>query len=151
VEGEGSPAPAGEHTDHTAGGLARLERPPVSGGSAEQAVVVLVHGSMDRATSFRRVMRHLPEVTVVAYDRRGYGGSIGVDPSDDFALQADVVVGYGSEGAEHHRRCAPALASELPDGRLVEVPAAGHGVHLSHLEALAGLVGLAIAARQGRP
>jgi pimeloyl-ACP methyl ester carboxylesterase len=263
---------ADERTDRTAGGLARLERPPVSDAPAGEPVVLLVHGSMDRATSFRRVMRHLPDVTVVAYDRRGYAGSAGMAPSDDFAVQADdllevldgrraigvghslggnvvlaaaerrpdlldavvvyetpepwrpwwptgsagrsvsgaadpadaaegfmrrmvgdrvwqalpeatrerrreegvalqaemrslrngpvfdpaaikvpVVVGYGSEGAAHHRRSAPALASELPDGRLVEVPAAGHGVHLSHPEALAGLVGVAIAARQGRP
>jgi pimeloyl-ACP methyl ester carboxylesterase len=37
--------------------------------------VILVHGSLDRAESFRRVMRRLPDVTVVAYDRRGYQGS----------------------------------------------------------------------------
>jgi pimeloyl-ACP methyl ester carboxylesterase len=36
---------------------------------------VLVHGSLDRAESFRRAMRRLPEITVVAYDRRGYQGS----------------------------------------------------------------------------
>lgn len=37
--------------------------------------MVLVHGSLDRAESFRRVMRRLPELGVVAYDRRGYQGS----------------------------------------------------------------------------
>jgi pimeloyl-ACP methyl ester carboxylesterase len=37
--------------------------------------VVLTHGSLDRAESFRRVMRRLPELTIVAYDRRGYQGS----------------------------------------------------------------------------
>ena len=46
--------------------------------------VVLVHGSLDRGESFRRVMRRLPELTVVAYDRRGYqgsraGGVVGLD------------------------------------------------------------------------
>ena len=36
---------------------------------------MLVHGSLDRAESFRRVMRRLPELHIVAYDRRGYQGS----------------------------------------------------------------------------
>lgn len=40
-----------------------------------QATVVFVHGSLDRGDSFRRVMRRLPDVTAVAYDRRGYQGS----------------------------------------------------------------------------
>ncbi|MDQ2724207.1 MAG: alpha/beta hydrolase [Actinomycetota bacterium] len=271
-------ARTGEHVDETAGGLFRLERPAVSGdrgaGAGGGVVVLLVHGSMDRATSFRRVMRHLPDVTVITYDRRGYAGSVGVATSDDFAAQADdllevldgrraigvghslggnvvlaaaerrpdllealvvyetpqpwrlwwpagtagrravadaggdpgdvaegfmrrmvgdrvwqslpeatrrrrreegvalqaemralhhgcpfepgtievpVVVAYGSEGSGHQRRSAPALASELPDGRLAEVAGAGHGVHLSHPEQLAALVRIAIGARQGRP
>ncbi len=37
--------------------------------------VVLVHGSLDRAASFARVVRRLPELHVVTYDRRGYAGS----------------------------------------------------------------------------
>jgi pimeloyl-ACP methyl ester carboxylesterase len=41
------------------------------------ATVVFVHGSLDRGESFRRVMRRLPDVAVVAYDRRGYQGSRG--------------------------------------------------------------------------
>ena len=39
------------------------------------ATVVFVHGSLDRGESFRRVMRRLPELTTVTYDRRGYQGS----------------------------------------------------------------------------
>jgi pimeloyl-ACP methyl ester carboxylesterase len=39
------------------------------------ASVILVHGSLDRAESFRRVTRRLPDLTTVAYDRRGYQGS----------------------------------------------------------------------------
>jgi pimeloyl-ACP methyl ester carboxylesterase len=35
-------------------------------------VVVLVHGSLDRGASFSRVVRRLPELHVVTYDRRGY-------------------------------------------------------------------------------
>jgi pimeloyl-ACP methyl ester carboxylesterase len=37
--------------------------------------VVLVHGSLDRATSFARVVRRLGDLHTVAYDRRGYQGS----------------------------------------------------------------------------
>ncbi len=35
-------------------------------------VVVLVHGSLDRSTSFSRVLRRLPDLHTVVYDRRGY-------------------------------------------------------------------------------
>lgn len=38
--------------------------------------VVVVHGGMDRASSFGRVARRLPDVALVTYDRRGYGRSI---------------------------------------------------------------------------
>ncbi len=37
--------------------------------------MVLVHGSLDRATSFSRVLRRLEGVDAVAYDRRGYARS----------------------------------------------------------------------------
>lgn len=40
--------------------------------AADGPVVVLVHGSLDRGTSFARVVRRLPDVAVVSYDRRGY-------------------------------------------------------------------------------
>jgi pimeloyl-ACP methyl ester carboxylesterase len=42
--------------------------------------VVLVHGAMDRAKSFRRVVEHLPDLRVIEYDRRGYGESIPAAP-----------------------------------------------------------------------
>lgn len=47
-----------------------------------RATVVLVHGAMDRAASFGRVMRRLEEFDVVAYDRRGYGSSLHPDATD---------------------------------------------------------------------
>jgi pimeloyl-ACP methyl ester carboxylesterase len=53
-------------------GLHILER---AGSGPQAPAVVLVHGSLDRAESFRRVMRRLPELHIVAYDRRGYQGS----------------------------------------------------------------------------
>jgi pimeloyl-ACP methyl ester carboxylesterase len=49
-----------------------LARPAPAPGAA---TVVFVHGSLDRGESFRRVMRRLPELTTLSYDRRGYQGS----------------------------------------------------------------------------
>jgi pimeloyl-ACP methyl ester carboxylesterase len=49
-----------------------ISRPAPAPGAA---TVVFVHGSLDRADSFRLVMRRLPEFASVAYDRRGYQGS----------------------------------------------------------------------------
>ena len=37
--------------------------------------IVLVHGAMDRAKSFRRVVDNLADLRVIDYDRRGYGES----------------------------------------------------------------------------
>jgi pimeloyl-ACP methyl ester carboxylesterase len=54
--------------------------------------VLLVHGAMDRAASFGRSMRRLGDVDVIAYDRRGYAGSIdaGTAPSIE-AHAADLL------------------------------------------------------------
>jgi pimeloyl-ACP methyl ester carboxylesterase len=53
---------------------------------------VLVHGSMDRASSFRRLQSRLGEAEVVTYDRRGYAGSAGREPSDVFDDQIDDLI-----------------------------------------------------------
>jgi pimeloyl-ACP methyl ester carboxylesterase len=45
---------------------------PASGAGEPPLVVVLVHGSLDRGTSFARVVRRLPDLHVITYDRRGY-------------------------------------------------------------------------------
>lgn len=42
---------------------------------------MFVHGAMDRAASFARVMRRLDDFDVIAYDRRGYAGSQSPDAS----------------------------------------------------------------------
>jgi pimeloyl-ACP methyl ester carboxylesterase len=57
------PSPSGLHV---------VDRPAEPPGAT---TLILVHGSLDRAESFRRVMRRMPEVRIVAYDRRGYQGS----------------------------------------------------------------------------
>jgi pimeloyl-ACP methyl ester carboxylesterase len=49
-------------------------RPAAAPGAA---TVMFVHGSLDRGESFRRVMRRLPELGTLTYDRRGYQGSRG--------------------------------------------------------------------------
>jgi pimeloyl-ACP methyl ester carboxylesterase len=75
-------------------------------------IVVFVHGSMDRSSGFARVTRHLPDVPVLRYDRRGYGRSLaalgegpgfGVDEHvDDLLALLDgrpaVVVGHSFGG-----------------------------------------------------
>ncbi|MGA7418305.1 MAG: alpha/beta hydrolase, partial [Acidimicrobiales bacterium] len=50
---------------------------------AGDPVVVLVHGSLDRASSFSRVIRRLPDLHTIAYDRRGYHRSRDVTPLAD--------------------------------------------------------------------
>jgi pimeloyl-ACP methyl ester carboxylesterase len=51
--------------------LAVTEHLP-AGGPDGSPLVVLVHGSLDRAASFTRVVRRLDDLHTVAYDRRGY-------------------------------------------------------------------------------
>lgn len=51
-------------------------------GPADAPLVVLVHGTMDRSTSFTRVMGLLlDDVSVIAYDRRGYARSRFASPA----------------------------------------------------------------------
>jgi len=66
-----------------------VERPPLEAGPANGSLVVLVHGSLDRASSFRRVAARLPDATVITYDRRGYAGSVEVSPTPVFERQVD--------------------------------------------------------------
>ena len=51
--------------------LAVTDHLPGSGAEGSP-LVVLVHGSLDRAASFARVIRRLEDLHTVAYDRRGY-------------------------------------------------------------------------------
>lgn len=65
------------------------ERAPLIEGPAAGRTVLFVHGVMDRSTSFNRLAARLPDWTVLAYDRRGYGRSGAVAPSDRFDDQVD--------------------------------------------------------------
>jgi pimeloyl-ACP methyl ester carboxylesterase len=90
-------------------------------GEPGAARVVLVHGSMDRSTSFARLQRELEGLTVVRYDRRGYGRSVDAGPATSFDQQVEdlagvvgttpsVVVGHSYGGV-----IAAALAQRRPD------------------------------------
>ncbi len=76
---------------------------------ASGLAVILVHGSLDRAASFARVVRRLPDLHVVTYDRRGYAhsrtagpvGVLGDHVADLIALVGAgpaVVVGHSYGG-----------------------------------------------------
>jgi pimeloyl-ACP methyl ester carboxylesterase len=64
-----------------------IDRGALEEGPGDGRLVVMVHGAMDRATSFRRVWNHLRDFEVMAYDRRGYAGSLGIPATTDFADQ----------------------------------------------------------------
>jgi pimeloyl-ACP methyl ester carboxylesterase len=246
---------------HEPSGLRRVDRPPLAAGPGRGRLLVLVHGAMDRATSFTRLMARLPDWEIVAYDRRGYGRSHHLGPARSFDEQIDdlrsvldgrpavafghsfggdvvlataarhpgalaaavvwepplpwmpwwpeepaapgpgahldpeeraerfmrrmvgnrvwerlpaatraqrraegdtlaaehsslaagpafdpervripVIVGRGGRSQIHHRRSARELAATLPEGELVEIPDAGHGVHLTHPAEVADLI-----------
>ncbi len=90
-------------------GLHILER---AGETPEAPAVVMVHGALDRGESFRRVMRRLPDLTVVTYDRRGYQES----------RAAGVV------GLDGHIADLSAILAEVRSGGASPVVAVGHSV-----------------------
>jgi pimeloyl-ACP methyl ester carboxylesterase len=51
-----------------------------------------------------------------------------------------VVAAHGSEARLHHKRATGDLARRVPRGELAVIEGAGHGAHLTHPEAFAGLV-----------
>jgi pimeloyl-ACP methyl ester carboxylesterase len=99
-----------------------ISRGPTEDGPGAGSLVVMVHGAMDRATSFRRVWNHLPDFDLVAYDRRGYAGSLDVVATEEFSDQvgdlisvlagrtATVVLGHSFGG-----NVALATAAARPD------------------------------------
>jgi pimeloyl-ACP methyl ester carboxylesterase len=54
-------------------------------------LVAIVHGVMDRSTSFGRVAMRLRDLHVIRYDRRGYGRSITTGPADLDRHVADLL------------------------------------------------------------
>jgi pimeloyl-ACP methyl ester carboxylesterase len=90
--------------------LAVTEHLP-EGPSGPGPVVVLIHGSLDRSSSFGRVLRRLSDLHTVVYDRRGYHRSREALPLhntfdghiDDLCEVVDgrpaVVIGHSYGGA----------------------------------------------------
>lgn len=85
------------------------------------ATIVLVHGSLDRSSAFARVQRHLEDLRVLRYDRRGYGRSLHAGTAPSIADQVDdlaavvgerpaVVVGHSLGGV-----VALSLAQRAPE------------------------------------
>jgi pimeloyl-ACP methyl ester carboxylesterase len=83
--------------------------------------VILIHGAMDRHTSFARVRKSLSAHTTIAYDRRGYARSLDAGPAvslqghvDDLLAIVDgepaIVVGHSYGGV-----VGLCLASQQPD------------------------------------
>jgi len=72
----------GSTRDKSDPGLHFVEHRPHSRtvGNSAETLVVLVHGSLDRGTSFARVVRRLNDLHVITYDRRGYERSREVRP-----------------------------------------------------------------------
>lgn len=81
------PAPPAPLSHDVVDGLGVIRRRPTDGDPSRPAVV-LVHGAMDRAASFGRVMRRLGDLDVCAYDRRGYATSLSAGTADDLDAQA---------------------------------------------------------------
>ena len=58
------------------GGLHVIERPPRIETAGAVSLVALVHGSMDRGSTFNKLAIQLTDCAVVFYDRRGYAGDV---------------------------------------------------------------------------
>jgi pimeloyl-ACP methyl ester carboxylesterase len=68
-------------------------------------LVVLVHGSLDRAESFRRVIRRLDDVHVVAYDRSGYHRSRAHGVEDLSGHSEDLIAVIRAADPQTGRAC----------------------------------------------
>ena len=70
-------------------------------------------------------------------------------PYEPAALVMPVIAAHGDQSRANHQETARALAAAVPNGELVVVPGAGHGVHLTHPAAVADLVRLAVPGPRG--
>ncbi|CAN5495842.1 alpha/beta hydrolase [soil metagenome] len=68
----------------------------------------------------------------------------GTAPFDSTTITVPVVAGRGTESVERHRRATAELAATAPRGELMTIEGAAHGAHLSHPDAFADLVRLAV-------
>jgi pimeloyl-ACP methyl ester carboxylesterase len=70
-------------------------------------------------------------------------------PFDVSALAIPAVFACGGISLPHHRSAVAWLVEHTPGAVLVEIPGAGHGAHLTHPDAFAGLARAALS-RVGR-
>jgi pimeloyl-ACP methyl ester carboxylesterase len=110
---------------------------------------------------FRRMVgatawERLPEATKAA--RRADGEALSAElaairvdeaPFDVTTLAVPAVFGRGSASLPHHRNAVAWLAEHVAGAELVEIEGAGHGAHLTHPDAFAGLVRAAVARSPG--
>src|SRR5690606_2326224 len=133
-------------------------------GGADPAVPVDAERAGDAAERFLRRMigdaawERLP--AAVRAERRAEGPTLVAElrsvrppaprPYDPARVAVPVVAAHGSRTADHHVRAAEALARAAPRAELAIIEGAGHGAHLTHPEAFAGLVQRAMElAREG--
>jgi pimeloyl-ACP methyl ester carboxylesterase len=87
----------------------------VTEGGDRRPRVVLVHGAMDRAAAFAKAARHLRDLDVVRYDRRGYGRAVGegTATSLDHLVEdlMDVIDGHPAAVVGHSLGAVVALAA----------------------------------------
>jgi pimeloyl-ACP methyl ester carboxylesterase len=72
----------------------------VHDGDDDRLPIVLVHGSMDRGSSFAKLVPHLGGRRVVRYDRRGYGRSVDAGPPAGVDGHADDLLEVIDEHAD---------------------------------------------------
>ncbi|HPU38961.1 MAG TPA: alpha/beta hydrolase [Microthrixaceae bacterium] len=148
----------------------RADHDVVSDQEGATLAVVLVHGAMDRAASFGRVMRRLGDLDVCAYDRRGYAASLDAGSAPTLDDQAEdlrwvcewtqaarvVVVGHSFGGTVAMRLAestppwlaaigafespAPSLGSYRSDGADLALAAGETGGPIAAAEAFYRLV-----------
>ena len=94
----------------------------------------------------------LPEATKEA--RRADGPALAAElaairvarpPFDVTRLAVPAVFGRGTESLPHHRDSADWLVAHVPGAELVEIEGAAHGAHLTHPDAFARFVRVAMA------
>jgi pimeloyl-ACP methyl ester carboxylesterase len=125
--------PPSARTQHIVNGLSVTRRRP----EEPDAVVVLVHGAMDRAASFGRTMRRLGAVDVVAYDRRGYGGSVAKGPATSMADHVDDLWGLCEWATQGMARADALVAIGHSLGGLIVMEAAAGADPGSHAQRFA--------------